>query len=73
MLKVNIKHFTHYCQVSYFTKKSTVSRPGGFHPQSLAERCVSLSTHTAPVKQTCLPFQTANVRKVMAAFSQYSP
>ena len=28
------------------------SRPQEFHPQPLAERCVSLSTHTAPIKQT---------------------
>jgi hypothetical protein len=32
-----------------------VSRPGELHPQPLAERCVSLSTHTAPIKQTRQP------------------
>ena len=31
------------------------SRPREFHPQPLAERCVSLSTHTAPIKQTQTP------------------
>jgi len=33
------------------------SRPQGFHPQPLAERCVSLSAHTAPIKQTHPPSQ----------------
>ncbi len=28
------------------------SRPGEFHPRPLAERCVNLSTHTAPIRQT---------------------
>jgi hypothetical protein len=28
------------------------SRPGESHPRPLAERCGSLSTHTAPIKQT---------------------
>ena len=34
-----------------------VSGPGEFHPQPLAEPYVSLSTHTAPIKQpvTVLP------------------
>ena len=29
-----------------------VSRPEGFHLRPLSERCGSLSTHTAPIKQT---------------------
>ena len=29
-----------------------VSRPAGLHRQSLAERCVRLSPHTAPIRQT---------------------
>ena len=33
----------------------SVSRPGELHPQSLAERCGSLSTHTAPIKQKTPP------------------
>jgi hypothetical protein len=28
-----------------------VSRPGEFHPQALAEPCVNLSAHTAPIIQ----------------------
>ena len=31
---------------------------------TLAERCVSLSTHTAPIKQTRLPSQVSSVRRV---------
>jgi hypothetical protein len=37
-----------------------VSRPGEFHPQPLAERCGSLSTHTAPIKQTPPPSHGAS-------------
>lgn len=37
-----------------------VSRPGELHPQPLSERCGSLSTHTAPIKQTCQPSLTAS-------------
>src|SRR6202041_2366056 len=29
-----------------------VSRPAGFHRQPLAERCVRLSPHTAPIRRT---------------------
>ena len=39
-----------------------VSRPGGFHPQPLSERCGSLSTHTAPIKQTRLLSHFASVQ-----------
>ena len=40
------------------------SRPRGFHPQPLAERCVNLSTHTAPIKQPgwVLPHSYASSR-----------
>ncbi|WP_262499995.1 restriction endonuclease fold toxin 5 domain-containing protein [Photorhabdus heterorhabditis] len=37
-----------------------VSRPRELPPQPLAERYVSLSTHTAPIKQTRLSFLLAN-------------
>ena len=30
-----------------------VSRPEGFHPRPLAERCVNLLLHTAPIRRTC--------------------
>jgi len=39
-----------------------VSRPGEFHPRPLSERCGSLSTHTAPIKQTRPRFLSASVR-----------
>ena len=41
------------------------SRPQEFHPQPLAERCVSLSTHTAPIKQTHLPSPVSSVRRAL--------
>ena len=37
-----------------------VSRPRELPPQPLAERYVNLSIHTAPIKQTNLPFHAAN-------------
>jgi hypothetical protein len=40
-----------------------VSRPGESHPQPLAERCVNLSIHTAPIKQTHRPSLVASVRR----------
>jgi hypothetical protein len=33
-------------------KSIVASRPREFHPRPLSERCVNLSTHTAPIKQT---------------------
>src|SRR3954451_1272278 len=39
-----------------------VSRPEGFHLRPLSERCGSLSTHTAPIKQTRQPFHVASVQ-----------
>ena len=39
-----------------------VSRPGESHPQPLSERCVSLSTHTAPIKQTRQPSHAASAQ-----------
>jgi hypothetical protein len=43
--------------------RHTASRPEEFHPRPLTERCVNLSTHTAPIKQTPLPFSFANARR----------
>ena len=40
-----------------------ISRPGGFHPEPLAEPCISLSIYTAPVIQP-LPPETASVQTV---------
>jgi len=39
-----------------------VSRPEGSHPQPLSERCGSLSTHTAPIRQTRPAFHSANAQ-----------
>ena len=47
-----------------------VSRPREPPPQPLAERYVSLSTHTAPIKQTPLPFLPANGQITPDCFSQ---
>jgi hypothetical protein len=35
-----------------------------FQGATLAERCVSLSTHTAPIKQTRRPYQVSSVQRV---------
>jgi hypothetical protein len=35
--------------------RRVVSRPEGLHLRPLSERCVNLSIHTAPIKQTHLP------------------
>ena len=48
-----------------------VSRPGESHPQPLAERCVSLSTHTAPIKQTRQPSHAASAQTDGAVASRY--
>jgi hypothetical protein len=37
---------------AYAAQKSRKSRPGGFHPEPLAEPDVNLSAHPAPIKQT---------------------
>jgi len=50
-----------------------VSRPAGLHRQSLAERCVRLSTHTAPIRQTHRSFRCASVRRGRAESEPVSP
>ena len=40
--------------------RRVVSRPEGLHPRPLSERCGNLSIHTAPIKQTHLPFLVAS-------------
>src|SRR6516225_4175519 len=55
-----------------FTMK-LVSRPEELHLQPLAERCVSLSTHTAPIRQTHRSSPVANVRTTAVAASQCLP
>src|ERR1019366_6713333 len=42
---------------------SMVSRPEGFHPRPLAERCVNLSIHTAPIRRTCWFRMFASARR----------
>jgi hypothetical protein len=49
-------------------RKNLASSPGESHPQALSERCGSLSTHTAPIKQTVLQSLAANER-IDAAFA----
>ena len=39
------------------------SRPVGLHHQPLSERCVNLSIHTAPIRQTYRSCQAANARR----------
>ena len=46
-----------------------VSRPEELPLWPLAERCGSLSTHTAPIRQTLPSFRYANVQTVSAAAS----
>lgn len=46
-----------------------VSRPREFHPQPLAERCVNLSAHTAPIKQTHPTFLATSERTGSVALS----
>jgi hypothetical protein len=47
--------------------KSVASRPEELHPRPLTERCVNLSIHTAPIKQTHRPFLSANARRDTAS------
>src|SRR6516225_455438 len=60
------------CELLRFTVK-LVSRPEELHLQPLAERCVSLSTHTAPIRQTHRSSPVANVRTTAVAASQCLP
>ena len=48
------------------------SRPKELHLRPLAERCVSLSTHTAPIRQTRRQYFDASVRTVCAACWQWT-
>lgn len=45
------------------------SRPEELHLRPLTERCVNLSIHTAPIKQTNLPSLSANVQRDTAVSS----
>ncbi len=49
-----------------------VSRPEESHLRPLAERCVNLSIHTAPIKQTHLSFHSANVQRDEAPSEQFA-
>jgi hypothetical protein len=49
------------------------SRPAGLHLRPLAERCMSLSTHTAPIRQTRRHLQSANVRTKTGSAWQFYP
>jgi hypothetical protein len=50
--------------------RHTESRPTELPRRPLAERCVNLSAHTAPIRQTLLPYQPASVRTISAALLQ---
>src|ERR1041385_9445402 len=43
-----------------------VSSPGESHPEALAELYVSLSTHTAPIKEPCRVLPSANGQRALA-------
>jgi hypothetical protein len=47
--------------------KAVASRPEELHPRPLTERCVNLSIHTAPIKQTHRPCLSANARRDTAS------
>lgn len=53
--------------------KSMVSGPEELPLWPLAERCGSLSTHTAPIRQTLLAFRCASVQIVSAFASIFFP
>src|ERR1700747_1618660 len=48
------------------------SRPKELHLRPLAERCMSLSTHTAPIRQTRRSLQSANGRTKTGSALQFS-
>src|SRR5215471_6347373 len=60
--------------LSLFTRRRVdpESRPKELHLRPLAERCVSLSTHTAPIRQTRRQYFDASVRTVCAACWQWT-
>lgn len=47
-----------------------VSRPGGFHPQPLAELYVNVAIHTAPIIQPLVHIQVASAQKPLERFAQ---
>ena len=47
-----------------WTGRKAVSRPAGLHHQPLAELCVTLSRHTAPIRRTYRSYRAASARKV---------
>src|ERR1700690_2074976 len=59
-------------RTSLSTRHIEESRPKELHLRPLAERCVSLSTHTAPIRQTRRQYFDASVRTVCAACWQWT-
>lgn len=53
------------------TDVDPLSRPAELPRQPLAERYVSLSTHTAPIKQTPRSSRNANVQTEQAVFPRF--
>src|SRR5215471_4651164 len=42
---------------------AVVSRPEELHLRPLAELCMRLSPHTAPIRQTCRPYLSASAQR----------
>jgi hypothetical protein len=53
-----------------YSSREGESSPEESHPQALVERCVSLSTHTAPIRQTYRPYRVASARRGPDAYQQ---
>src|SRR5579864_4399054 len=51
---------------AFFGVNEKVSSPGESHPEALAELYVSLSTHTAPIKEPCRVLPSANGQTSLA-------
>ena len=54
--------FISYCPPFYVSLQHTASRPVGLHHQPLLELSMTLSRHSAPIRQTCRSFQCASGR-----------
>jgi hypothetical protein len=46
-----LHHLENWSKIGNLPLDHPVSGPGEFHPEALAELYVSLSTHTAPIKE----------------------
>src|SRR5579864_5278778 len=57
-----------FCKLlfAFFGLNENISSPGESHPEALAELYVSLSTHTAPIKEPCRVLPSANGQTSLA-------